>query len=73
MGKWDLGRHVADLLRDGGESDRQAAAKFFLAVALKWLAEGDRYAAGVALKEAMKTWPDHRLALLDDPELSGVF
>lgn len=73
LGAWEIGRHVADLLRDGTEADRQAAARYFHAVALKWLAEGDRYAAGQAIKEAVKTWPDHRLAVLDDPRLAEVF
>lgn len=73
LGAWEIGRHVAGVLRDGAEPDRQAAARFFHAVALKWLAEGDQYAAGEAIKEAVKTWPEHRLALLDDPKLSESF
>ena len=44
---------------------------FFHAVALKWLSDGDRYAAGEALKEAVNAWPDHRLAALDDPILAN--
>jgi len=62
---------VAAILREGEEPDRKAAARFFHAVALKWLSEGDRYAAGEAIKEAVKTWPDHRMAVLDDPVLAN--
>ena len=50
---------------------RDSAAMFFHAVALKWLSDGDRYAAGEALKEAVNAWPDHRLAALDDPILAN--
>ena len=42
LAAWDIGRHVAAILREGEEPDRKAAAKFFHAVALKWLSEGDR-------------------------------
>lgn len=75
LGGWEIGRHVADLLKDGHEDDRRAASRFYHALALKWLAEGDRYAAGQAIKAAVKAWPDCRLELLDDPEFAnaGVF
>lgn len=72
LGAWEVGRHIADLLRDGSEADRQAAAQYFHAVDLKWLAEGYCYAAGQAIKEAVKTWRDHRLAVLDDPRFAAA-
>jgi len=70
LAAWDIGRQVAAILRVGEEPDRKAAARFFHAVALKWLSEGDRYAAGEAIKEAVKTWPDYRNEILDHSGLS---
>ena len=75
LNAWDLAVGIAHLLKEGREPDRQAAARFYHALAMRWLAEGDRYAAGQAIKAAVKAWPDHRLKLLEDPEFSnaGVF
>ena len=72
---WDAGIQIADFLKDGNEPDRKAAAKFFHAVALRWMAEGDKYAAGEAIKAAAKAWPDHRLTMLNDPSFrdAGIF
>ena len=72
LGAWEMGKHISDVLRDGVEDDRRSAAGFFHALAIKWLAEGDRYAAGEAMKAASATWPEVRLTLLDDPMLSEL-
>jgi lipopolysaccharide biosynthesis regulator YciM len=69
---WNAGIHIADFLKDGNEPDRKAAAKFFLELALKWVGEGDAYAAREAIKAAAKSWPDCRATILDDPILSEM-
>ncbi|MEK7949846.1 hypothetical protein [Luteolibacter soli] len=71
LGAWTLGTHVADLLRDGCEEDRQSAAEFYHAIARKWLSEGDHYAAKQAMKAAAEAWPKLRLMMLDG-ELSDL-
>lgn len=70
MGGWEIGRHIVELLRDGGEAERIVAAGFYLALARKWFSEGDPYAAKQAVAAAVETWPDHRRVLLEDPELA---
>jgi len=72
LNAWETGRHIADLLREGDEADRRNAATFFHALAVRWLAEGDRYAAGEAVKAALSTWPKQRLKMLEDPEVSDL-
>lgn len=69
---WELGKHIADLLREGAEEDRKSAAAFFHALAIKWVGEGDRYAAKEAMKAAAKAWPNLRLTMLDDAGLSDL-
>lgn len=69
---WDVGIHMADFLKDGNEPDRKASAKFFLELALKWVGEGDAYAAREAIRAAAKAWPDCRATILEDPHLSEM-
>jgi hypothetical protein len=72
LGAWNAGTEIADLLKEGHDPDRETAARFYHALALRWLGEGDRYAAGLAIKAAAKAFPYHRLAMLDDPQLSDL-
>jgi hypothetical protein len=72
LGAWELGKQIADFLREGEEDDSKAAATFFHALATKWLGEGDHYGAKEAMKAASKAWPQLRLTMLDDPELSDL-
>jgi len=72
LGGWELGKQIADLLREGDDDDRRSAATFFHALAVKWAGEDDRYAAKEAMKAASRAWPKLRLTLLDDPDLSNM-
>ena len=58
MKAWETGKAIAHSLRDGSREDREAAARFYQALALNWVEEGDHTAAGASLAIAAQTWPE---------------
>ncbi len=73
MGAWDIGEHVAGLLRDGDDLDRRMAAFFYHADARRLIEAGDRIAAAASIKAAVEMWPDSRKAIMLDPLLVAEF
>lgn len=71
---WEIGNHVAILLRDGVALDRKYAARFFHEVAKAHVRHGRIDEARDAVAAAVDCWPDIRLALLDCPVVGvGIF
>lgn len=64
---WEIGNHVANLLRDGDNLDREAAARFLHEVAKDHVHHGRIEPARDAVAAGVNCWPEIRLAILDCP------
>ena len=73
VGAWDIGEHVAGLLRDGERLDKACAAGFYHANARRLLETGNRQGAADNIKAAVATFPECREIILLDPELAAEF
>ena len=72
LGAWDIGQHVAALLRDGGTADKELAGQFYHHLAIYHARAGHQAATKQAIRSACGTWPDVRLAMIEDPELGSI-
>lgn len=70
---WELGEHLARLLAEGAEEDRQAAARYYHALARQEMAEGNPDFAKEAIRKAVAAWPEIRIEILDDPTLEAAW
>ncbi|MCH7225033.1 hypothetical protein [Haloferula sp. A504] len=70
VGAWEIGEHLARVLRDGGEEDREVAARFYHQLAVFHARVGNREAAEGAIKSAVDAWPDIRIELIEGPVLA---
>ena len=72
VGAWDIGEHLAGLLRDGDAIDREVSARFHHALAVYHARAGNVDAAKDAVRTASEVCPDIRLAMHEDPALEPV-
>lgn len=73
LGAWEIGKHVAGVLRDGDPADRATAANFYHQQAVLLAKQQQSNGAKEAVAAAVQTWPDCRITVLDDPALSDLF
>ncbi|MCH7227343.1 hypothetical protein [Haloferula sp. A504] len=71
VGAWEIGEHLAGVLCDGKDSDRESAAGFYHALAVFHARAGRVEGARDSITAAASAWPDIRAAMLDDPALEG--
>lgn len=73
VGAWEIGEHVAGLLRDGSDSDKEVAGRFYHSLAAYHIRSKRVEAAKVAVRDASKVWPDLRESILNDSDLDGIW
>jgi hypothetical protein len=68
--RWNAVQELAGHLAKGSDDDRREAAGAFRVLAAVATRSRQIEAAKVLVRCAVEAWPDIRLAILDDPELS---